>query len=148
MKATTGDQLGMVTLRQDRLHHRLARALAAAEGVHRRPHHGAHPALGRGIDLAAQRPRDLRQAEADLLPRERQQDRVLVVEVLIERADADAGALGYGIGGEAGDAAGFENLSGGLQNGRRGLGRTRLARNSSFYFKGLAACGHGDPGSA
>ena len=90
----------------------------------------------------------LRQAELDLLLGERQQDRVLVGEVLIERADADAGALGHGVGREAGQSTGLQNLSSALQDRRRGLGRARLARNSSFYFSGLAACGHGGSGSA
>jgi hypothetical protein len=46
--------------------------------MHHRVHHGAHPAAGRGIDRAAQRALDIDQGQLDLLPGERQQDRVLV----------------------------------------------------------------------
>ena len=74
--------------------------------------------------------------------RQRQQDRVLVGEVLVERADADARPLGHCVGGEGRQSTGFENLSRRLQNQRNGLSRARLSGNSSFNFNGLPGLGH------
>jgi hypothetical protein len=96
----------------------------------------------RGIALALQRAADAGQADRHLLAGERQQDRVLVGEVLVERADADARALGHRVGGEGRQSTGFENLSRRLQNQRNGLARARLSGDSSFYFNGLLGLGH------
>jgi hypothetical protein len=124
------------SLRQDRLRHGLARAVAAAEGIDHRLHYGAHAAL----DL--KRPSDTGQADRHLLAGERQQDRVLVGEVLVERADADARPFGHGVGGKGRQSTDLENLSRGLQNQRHGLPGARLAGDSSFYFNGLLALDH------
>ena len=135
-------------MRQDRLHHGLAGALPSTEGVDHRPHHGADTALERRIDVALQGSVDLGQRNLEFLARQRQQHRVLVAEVLVERADADAGALGHRVGGEGGQAAAFQNLSRRLDDRRHGLRRTRLTGNSSIVFNGLWTGGHGDSGWA
>ena len=54
------------------------------------------------------------------------EDRVLVGEVLVERADRYAGSLGDPVGGPGGVALPLENLSSGLKDGLDGRLRSRL----------------------
>ena len=111
-----------------------------------RPHHGPHAPLKRGIAFALQRASDLAQGRFHLLAGKRHQQRVLVAKILIERADAYARAFGHRVGREGGQATLFENLSRCLDDRRDGLRRPRLARHSSFVFRGLATCGHDGTG--
>jgi hypothetical protein len=61
------------------------------------------------------------------------------------RADADAGPLGHGVGREACQSAGFQNLSRSFENRRHGFLGAGLPRNSAFHFNGLARLAHGAP---
>ena len=74
---------------------------------------------------------------------EQAQDGLLVREVLVERADADARPRRDAVGGEAGVAVGAQNLSGRLDDGVHRDLRTLLDRSPTwnFAFCGLRAHG-------
>jgi hypothetical protein len=136
-----GEALG-----KDGLHHCPARPHAAAKGIEDAAHRRADAAFDGRIGGILLRPGHLDQGRLHLLAGERQQDRVLVGEVLVERADADAGPLGDRIGGEGAQSAGFQNLSRRLQDRGHGLAGARLARDSSFASRDLSGPGHGASG--
>ncbi len=73
-----------------------------------------------------------RRSIAELAPGRRGQDRLLVREVLVERADADAGAFRDFARVEGPGAVPFENLSRRLDNGRPGGPRARLPRATAL----------------
>jgi hypothetical protein len=64
------------------------------------------------------------------------EDRLLVGEVLVERADADAGRLGHANRGEALRPFALENANSGLQDGRDELGGPGLNGLSSRRGRG------------
>src|SRR5688572_22320378 len=67
---------------------------------------------------------------------------VLVLEVLVERAHADAGALGDAIGGQRLVATTLQNLNCCLENRRNGCARTRLPWRSPLRINGLLSSRH------
>ena len=87
----------------------------------------AQAARGRTAGVAEDRV-DGRAGRLPLVALQAKQDRVLVGEVLVERAHADAGLGGDADGGEALRALALENANSGLQDRGDQLGRTRLNR--------------------
>jgi len=80
----------------------------------------------------------------EMLPPHGLDQRELVGKVLVERADADSGHLGYGVSGESVPAALPENVSRGLQDGGGGRAGTRLLR---LFAHRARAAGNASNGS-
>ena len=75
----------------------------------------------RGIGQTRQRGAEGRLDLCGVALAERREDRLLVREVLVERADGDAGAGGDAVGRRARGPGGREQLCGGRQHRRDGL---------------------------
>jgi len=72
---------------------------------------------------------------AQLFARHRDQYRVLVLKVVIERTDADAGEFGYSVGVEGHWPVSLQNSSSGFENNTHRLSRALLGRRFSHVFK-------------